>query len=234
MSTAPPPPDGVVVAVDGPSGSGKSSTAKEVARRLGFRYLDTGAMYRAMTWWVLHEGIDVGDAAAVASRAHEPVLTVFTDPDRPHVEVDGRDVTEAIRSPEVTHAVSAVSAVPQVRSRLVAVQQEAMRGGGIVVEGRDIGTVVAPNATVKVFLVASAQTRAARRAADWAHHAVTVEDTQASLARRDELDSTRTVSPLTRAPDAVEIDSTELSLDEVVSRVVALVRASSADAAGAL
>lgn len=216
--------DAVVIAVDGPSGSGKSSTAKGVARALGLRYLDTGAMYRALTWWMLHEGIDINDADALAARVDQPRLIVFTDPDVPHVEVDGHDVTTAIRAPEVSHAVSAVSAVPEVRRRLVEVQREALAGGGIVVEGRDIGTVVAPDATVKVFLVASTAARAARRAMDLAHHDVTVEETHAALERRDELDSTRDLSPLARADDAVEIDSTEQSLDEVVGEVVALVR----------
>lgn len=220
-----PPLDGVVVAVDGPSGSGKSSTAKAVARALGLRYLDTGAMYRAVTWWALHEGIDPHDRVTLAERVREPVLTVFTDPDVPHVEVDGHDVTVDIRAPEVTAAVSAVSAVPEVRQRLVEVQRAALSDGGIVVEGRDIGTVVAPEATVKVFLVASTAARAARRAIDWAHHDVTVEETHAALERRDELDSTRELSPLSRADDAVEIDSTEQTLDEVVAEVVGLVRA---------
>jgi cytidylate kinase len=214
----------VVVAVDGPSGSGKSSTARAVAQALGYRYLDTGAMYRAMTWWMLHEGVDVKDREAVAARASVPVLTVSTDPDVPHVEVDGRDVTAQIREPAVTRAVSAVSAVKEVRSRLVQVQQAAMAGGGIVIEGRDIGTVVAPEAPVKVYLVASTKARAARRAADLAHHAVTVEDTTASLERRDAMDSTREISPLTQAKDAVEIDNTSMTLDEVVEAVVALVR----------
>lgn len=220
-----PSPDGIVVAVDGPSGSGKSSTAKAVARRLGLRYLDTGALYRAVTWWVLHEGLDPHDPQALVARIREPQLTVFTDPDVPHVEVDGHDVTEAIRAPEVTHAVSAVSAVPEVRERLLELQRDTIAAGGIVVEGRDIGTVVVPGATVKVYLVASSAARAARRAVDWAHHEVTVEETHAALERRDELDSTRELSPLTRADDAVEIDSTEQTLDEVVDEVLDLVRA---------
>jgi cytidylate kinase len=220
----------VVVAVDGPSGSGKSSTARGVARELGYRYLDTGAMYRAMTWWMLHQGVDVHDRQAVAARAEHPVLAVSTDPDVPHVEVDGRDVTAAIRDPEVTRAVSAVSAVPDVRARLVQVQQAAMAGGRIVVEGRDIGTVVAPDAPVKVYLVASTTARAARRAADLAHHSVSVADTHASLERRDALDSTREISPLSQAEDAVVIDSTEMTLDEVVATVVALVRSAGEEA----
>ncbi|MDH4160906.1 MAG: (d)CMP kinase [Actinomycetota bacterium] len=229
MSAPVPAPVGVVVAVDGPSGSGKSSTARGVARVLGYRYLDTGAMYRAMTWWMLQQDVDVHDRQAVASLAARPVLTVSTDPDVPHVEVDGHDVTNAIRDPEVTRAVSAVSAVSEVRARLVQVQQAAMAGGGIVVEGRDIGTVVAPDAQVKVYLVASTSARAARRAADLAHHSVTVADTHASLERRDAMDSTREISPLTQAKDAVEIDSTAMSLDEVVEAVVSLVRSATGE-----
>jgi cytidylate kinase len=215
---------GLVVAVDGPSGSGKSSTARGVARELGYRYLDTGAMYRAMTWWMLKQGVDVKDQDAVAAGASVPVLAVSTDPDVPRVEVDGHDVTREIREPVVTRAVSAVSAVKEVRARLVQVQQAAMAGGGIVVEGRDIGTVVAPDAPVKVYLVASTKARAARRAADLAHHAVSVEDTGASLERRDAMDSTREISPLTQAKDAVEIDNTAMTLDDVVQAVVRLVR----------
>lgn len=228
MSAPLPTPTGVVVAVDGPSGSGKSSTARGVARELGYRYLDTGAMYRAMTWWMLQHDVDVQDREAVAGQADRPVLTVSTDPDVPHVDVDGHDVTAEIREPTVTRAVSAVSAVPEVRARLVGIQQAAMAGGGIVVEGRDIGTVVAPDARVKVYLVASTQVRAARRAADLAHHAATVEATHASLERRDAMDSTREISPLTQAKDAVEIDSTSKTLDEVVAAVVDLVRSAPA------
>ena len=213
------------VAVDGPSGSGKSSTARGVAKRLGWSYLDTGAMYRAMTWWLLTHGVDVNDPLAVASRADEPRLEVFTDPDGPGVLIDGLDVSEEIRDPNVTNAVSAVSAVPDVRKRLVELQRAAMEAGPVVIEGRDIGTVVVPDAPVKVFLVASSNARAERRTAELGNqHDVNLEDTLTSLKRRDLLDSSRDVSPLSRADDAVEIDSTDLSLDEVIETVVALVR----------
>jgi len=213
------------VAVDGPSGSGKSSTARGVAKRLGWSYLDTGAMYRAMTWWLLTHGVDVDDPLAVASRADEPRLEVFTDPDGPGVLIDGLDVSEEIRDPNVTNAVSAVSAVPDVRKRLVELQRAAMEAGPVVIEGRDIGTVVVPDAPVKVFLVASSNARAERRTAELGNqHDVNLEDTLTSLKRRDLLDSSRDVSPLSRADDAVEIDSTDLSLDEVIETVVALVR----------
>ncbi|ACY98372.1 (d)CMP kinase [Thermomonospora curvata] len=215
----------LVIAIDGPSGSGKSSAAKGVARALGMRYLDTGAMYRAMTWWMLSQGVPVEDAEAVAARAGEPVLECGTDPDAPTISVNGTDVSGPIRTREVTNAVSAVSAVPAVRERLVALQREIIGDGGIVVEGRDIGTVVAPDAPVKVFLTASEEARAQRRARDLAADpAVTVELTQAEQARRDRLDSTRKTSPLTKADDACEIDSTDLTLEEVIETVVRLAK----------
>lgn len=215
----------IAVAVDGPSGSGKSSTARGVAVRLGWNYVDTGAMYRALTWWLIDQGVDVDDPAAVASRVEEPLLDISVDPSAPAVFVDGREVSDEIRDPHVTSSVSAVSAVPEVRARLVAVQREIMERGPVVVEGRDIGTVVAPDAAVKVFLVASSEARAQRRAAEWAEeHGLTVEHTAAMLDQRDHLDSTRELSPLTQAEDAVLIDSTQMGLDEVVDLVVGLVR----------
>jgi cytidylate kinase len=215
----------VAVAVDGPSGSGKSSTARGVASRLGWNYVDTGAMYRALTWWLIDQGVDVDDPTAVTARVEEPLLDISVDPSAPAVFVDGREVSDEIRDPHVTSAVSAVSAVPEVRARLVAVQREIMERGPVVVEGRDIGTVVAPDAAVKVFLVASTEARAQRRAAEWAEeHGLTVEHTAAMLDQRDHLDSTRELSPLSQAEDAVLIDSTHLSLDDVVNLVVGLVR----------
>ncbi|WP_308286840.1 (d)CMP kinase [Actinomadura parmotrematis] len=215
----------LVIAMDGPSGSGKSSASKGVARALGLRYLDTGAMYRAMTWWMLEHGVPVEDAAAVAARAAEPVLESGTDPDRPTIAVDGTDVSEPIRTRTVTNAVSAVSAVPEVRARLVELQRAAIGAGGIVVEGRDIGTVVAPDAPVKVYLTASEEARAARRARDLAADpGASVAVTQAEQARRDRLDSSRKASPLAKAADAHEIDSTELSLAEVIEAVVRLTK----------
>jgi cytidylate kinase len=211
--------------VDGTSGSGKSSTCRAVADRLGLRYLDTGAQYRAMTWWMLRNGVPVEDADAVAARAGEPVIVSGTDPDAPAISVDGQDVSEPIRTREVTNAVSAVSAVPAVRARMVALQREIMTDGGIVVEGRDIGTVVAPDAPVKVYLTASEEVRAARRAKDLAADpGASVTVTQAEQARRDRLDSTRKASPLAKAADAHEIDSTELGLAEVIEAVVRLAK----------
>jgi CMP/dCMP kinase len=218
---------GVVVAIDGPSGSGKSSTSRGVAVRLGLRYLDTGAMYRAMTWWMLRNDVPVDDPDAVAGRCSEPVIVSGTDPEAPSITVDGVDVAAAIRTPEVTGAVSAVSAVPQVRARLLEIQRAAIAaaldGPGIVVEGRDIGSTVAPDADVKVFLTADASARAARRAAEEGGSDVGV--TQSSLLARDQIDSTRTASPLTMAEDAVHLDSTPYTLEEVVDLIEDLVRA---------
>jgi cytidylate kinase len=213
---------GLVVAMDGPSGSGKSSASRGVARALGLRYLDTGAMYRAITWWMLRQEVDLADPAAIAARALDPVLVMGTDPDAPAVAVDGADAAGPIRTAEVTAAVSAVSAVPEVRRRLVAEQREIIGEGGIVVEGRDIGTVVVPEAPVKIYLTASADARAARRTAELA--GTTVEAQKAALARRDTLDSTRKTDPLSMAADAVELDTTALNLEEVIAEVLRLIK----------
>ncbi|NYI03401.1 (d)CMP kinase [Allostreptomyces psammosilenae] len=215
----------LVVAVDGTSGSGKSSVSKQAAHRLGLRYLDTGAMYRAMTWWMLQHGVDVDDAETVAALAGKPEIVSGTDPLAPTIVVDGQDVAEPIRTRTVTNAVSAVSAVPEVRHRLVAMQrleiERAAASGGIVVEGRDIGTVVAPHATAKLYLTASPEARAARRSAEInGDPGATAEVTRQELLRRDAKDSGRKASPLAKAGDAEEIDTTELTLEEVVERAV--------------
>ena len=211
----------VVVAVDGPSGSGKSSTSRGVAARLGLRYLDTGAMFRAMTWWMLRHGVDVDDPAAVTAHVDDPVLESGTDPNAPTISVDGVDVAGPIRTAEVTAAVSAVSAVPAVRARLLAEQRAIIGAGGIVVEGRDIGTVVAPEAPVKVFLTASVDARAVRRTAERTV-GTDAAQTEQDLLRRDRLDSGRAVAPLTMADDAERIDTTSHTLAEVIEIVVAL------------
>ncbi|GIJ29660.1 cytidylate kinase [Micromonospora qiuiae] len=211
------PAERCVVAVDGPSGSGKSTVSRRLATSLGARYLDTGAMYRAITWAVLRSGVDLTDAQAVAKVAGEVDLCIGTDPAGYGVTADGVSVEAEIRGPEVTAAVSAVAAVPAVRALLVARQQEMITNAGrIVVEGRDIGSVVAPDADLKVYLTASAAARAARRSAE---DASDVAATAADLARRDRLDSTRKADPLAQAPDAVELDTTELGIDEVVARL---------------
>ena len=217
-----------IVAVDGPAGSGKSSVCRNVAERAGARYLDTGAMYRAITLAALDAGIDPDDALAVAGFARTVSLTSGTDPSDPHIKIDERDVSTEIRGDDVTAAVSAVSAVPEVRDILVAMQREevsaAQRAGdSIVVEGRDIGTVVLPDADLKIFLTADPAERARRRATqNEAPEEVT--STQEALLVRDAKDSTRAVSPLTRASDAIELDTTHMSLDEVVDAVLDLMR----------
>lgn len=217
----------MIIAIDGPAASGKSTVAKAVSRRLGIRHLDTGAMYRAVTWLALHDGVDVSDASAVtALAAQNPVSfeygadsTIATG-----VRIAGHDVTAAVRLPEVDANVSAVSAVPGVRSALVAEQRALAAVIDTVAEGRDIGTVVFPSAAVKVYLTASAEERARRRQIDLASqgHAVDQSEVQARLERRDHYDSTRAVSPLEAAGDATLLDTTGLSIDEVVDVIVAL------------
>jgi len=222
--TASPALDGAVIAIDGPSGSGKSSTARGVAAALGLRYLDTGAMYRAVTWAVLAAGADPDDPAAVAGLADRLDVQSGTDPQTPTIGVDGVDVSGEIRSPAVTNAVSAVSAVPAVRAQMVARQRELVGAGGIVVEGRDIGIAVTPEATLKVFLTAQVSARAQRRTAQVGGPSSAHQTTRDDLDRRDRLDSSRQTSPLARADDAVDVDTTDLSLPEVVDHIVALVR----------
>jgi cytidylate kinase len=215
--------DPLVVAVDGPGGSGKSTVARALARRLGVRYLDTGAMYRAVTWLALQRRQDVEDAEGLAQLAERAALTVATDPNAPEISVDGVDVSAEIRSRPVTSAVSAVSAVEAVRRRLVARQRDiiASEPTGIVVEGRDIGTVVAPDAPLKVFLTASTAVRARRRSAEIGEEGDdAVAQTMAELGRRDALDSGRVASPLAQAPDAIVVDSSDLSVDSVVDLIV--------------
>ncbi len=212
----------VVVAVDGTSGSGKSSTCRGVAARLGLRYLDTGAQFRAMTWHMLQQGVDVHDAAAVAAQSGAPTIESGTDPGNPTITVDGVDVSNPIRSAEVTAAVSPVSTVPEVRARLLDLQRSIIGEGGIVVEGRDIGSVVWPQAEVKLYLSADAAARARRRIAEHAHLG-DVTAAEAGLLERDKIDSGRAAAPLTMADGALHIDTTDHTLDEVIDQVVALV-----------
>jgi cytidylate kinase len=219
-----------VVALDGPSGTGKSTVARRLAGLLGASYLDTGAMYRAVTLAVLRAGVDPADEASVISITEAIDLRVGTDPSRPRVRIDGEDVAKEIRGKPVTLAVSAVSAIPGVRALLVArqqaiIEQELVAPGGIVVEGRDIGTVVAPDAGLKVFLTASSEARARRRARQDAADGrkSTLDATRADVDRRDGLDSSRAASPLRAADDAVRLDTTELDLPGVVDRLVSIV-----------
>lgn len=223
MRTAPAP---VIVAIDGPSGTGKSSTSKAVAAKLGLNYLDTGAQYRAITWWMLRNGIDVEDPGAVAGAAPRPAIVSGTDPAAPTITADGADATGPIRTAEVTAAVSAVSAVPEVRARITGLQRGIAEkaAGGIVVEGRDIGTTVLPAADLKIFLTASPEVRAARRSGELTGAAASdLAGTREALLKRDTADSSRRTSPLKKADDAVEVDTTDLTLEQVIECVVTLV-----------
>jgi CMP/dCMP kinase len=224
--TAEPASRGLVVAVDGPSGSGKSSVSREVARRLGLRYLDTGAMYRALTWWALEQGTDLDDTAAVARLARELPLEVSTSSSGTVAVVAGRDVTAAIREPRITRVVSAVATNLDVRAELVRRQREIAAPGGIVVEGRDITTVVAPDAEVRVLLTASQEARLARRALEvhGSDDGRAIEATRDQVVTRDARDST--VADFVAARDGViVIDSSELSFEETVSAVLDAVAA---------
>jgi cytidylate kinase len=215
-----------VVALDGPSGTGKSTVARRLARRLGACYLDTGAMYRAVTLAVLRAGVDPADENRVIPITEAIDLRVGTDPAAPAVHLGADDVAQEIRGRAVTLAVSAVSAIPRVRELMVAQQREIIeREGGIVVEGRDIGTVVAPDAPLKVFLTASSDARAQRRARQDAADGrlSTVDETKLDVERRDRLDSSRLVSPLRAAEDAVVVDTTELDLAGVLELLVSIV-----------
>ena len=221
---------GIVIAIDGPSGSGKSSTSRGVARRLGLRYLDTGAQYRAMTWWMLEHGVDLSDGEAVAAASLLPRLASATDPDGYGITVDGRVLVDEIRTGAVDAAVSKVAGVRAVRTRLIEAQRECVRtaaaeGAGIVVEGRDIAEVVWPIAATKVYLTADQAVRAARREAEHAGAGRGAEAaaTLAELARRDAEDA-KTTRPLDAAPGAVVVDGTHLSLDEVVEEIVRLAK----------
>jgi cytidylate kinase len=219
-----------VVALDGPSGTGKSTVAKRLAMALDARYLDTGSMYRAITVAVLRAGVDPLDETKVAEVADNAKLVVGTDPARPGITLDGDDVSAEIRGPEVTLAVSPVSAARHVRELLVAQQRAIIADavdtvGGIVVEGRDIGTVVSPDAPLKVYLTASADARAQRRTRqdNAAGRGSTVDAVLKDVQRRDNYDSSRAVSPLRAADDAVELDNTDLDLAGTIGALLDLV-----------
>ena len=214
-----------VVTVDGPAGTGKSTVARRLAASLGAQYLDTGAMYRAAALGVLRAGADPGEPDAVYAVVVRRRIEVGTDPDNPQVLLDGEDVAGEIRGPAVTTAVSPVSALPEVRRLLVDLQRRIIRdattSGGIVVEGRDIGTVVVPDAPLKIFLTADAGQRAARRAAQ--DGVEDVGEIHRDVERRDRFDSSRVTSPMRAAEDAVELDTTALDVDAVVGRLQELV-----------
>lgn len=213
----------LVVAIDGPSGSGKSSTARGVARCLDLAFLDTGAMYRAVTWLALHHGVDMADEPAVAGLTHDAQFKISTDPEAPTIAVNGHDVTDAIRSPDVSAAVSAVATNLDVRRELVDRQRQLITNasGGIVAEGRDITTVVAPDAQVRVLLVADPSARVARRHAELGEH-IDAADVKDQVIRRDRDDST-VAQFHSAAPGVIVLDSTFLTLDEVIDAICALV-----------
>lgn len=212
-----------VVAIDGPSGSGKSTVSKEIARRLDLGYLDTGAMYRAVAWWAVHSGIDLSDGDAVVEAARTAPIEVSTDPDQQQVRVDGQDVTAAIRSTEVTGAVSSVSTVPEAREILVQRQREMIEASGrrIVAEGRDITTVVAPDADVRVLLTASEAARLSRRGAQLGS-SQSKEALAAQVTGRDAKDS-KLVNFTDAADGVTRLDSSELSIEQTVTAVMDLV-----------
>lgn len=216
------------LALDGPAGSGKSSVSRAVAQRLGWVMLDTGAMYRAITWAVLQANIDLEDHAAVAQEARNTTIEITTDPEDFSISANGQDITSAIRSAEVSAAVSAVSAVQEVRELLVKLQREAVANSdfGIVIEGRDIGTVVLPDSKLKVFLTATPEARAKRRSLEVDPHASgeTIAQTQGELHLRDAKDSGREHSPLKPAPDSQLLDTSDLNLEQVVDQLVILAR----------
>lgn len=214
----------LIIAIDGPSGAGKGTIARAVASRLAYVHIDTGAMYRAVAWKARHEGLELADEAAVAGLAERADIDVRHG----RVSIDGHDVAAAIRSAEIDRAAATVARHPAVRRVLVERQRQLGAQGGVVMEGRDIGTVVFPDADVKIYLDASPEERARRRANDPAHRAsagTALTDVATALAERDLSDSTRTVSPLARAADAVLIETTGLEIDAVVGLVMAAVEA---------
>jgi cytidylate kinase len=214
---------GLIIAIDGPAGAGKSTVARAVARRLGYLFINTGAMYRAVAWKALREGIPLDDAGAVGELAGESLIELTGGVDSMRVLIDCRDVTGEIATPQVGAAASIVSTISAVRRALVAIQQRIGRAGGVVMEGRDIGTRVFPDAEVKIYLDASPEARAQRRYDEDLARGVAVaslEEMTEQIERRDHSDKTRADSPLTQAEDAVYIDSSSMTVDEVVDRIV--------------
>ena len=213
----------LIIAIDGPSGAGKGTVARAIAESLHYRHVDTGAMYRAVGWKAQHDGLALEDESAVAELARRADIIV----EGGRVEIDGHDVTRAIRTPEIDKAASSVARLPRVREVLVARQRGLAAAGGVVMEGRDIGSVVFPNADLKVYLDASAEERARRRMNDEAHSGSKGGEAAvaAAIQARDKSDTTRTASPLTLAADAVLIDTTDMPIADVVTRVMNLVRA---------
>jgi cytidylate kinase len=218
----------LIIAIDGPSGAGKGTVSRTLSRALGYRHIDTGAMYRAVGWKAVREGIPLDDENRLAALAANSEIMAEGEV----VSVDGHEITRDIRTPEIDRAASAVARLPKVREILVARQRDLGRDGGVVMEGRDIGTVVFPNADVKVYLDASPEERARRRLHDSAHTASQAGQAAVaeSIAARDKADSTRAASPLTVAPDAIVVDTTGMPIAQVVDRVMAVVSAATSSA----
>lgn len=215
-----------IIAIDGPVGTGKSTVAKEVARRMGFAFLDTGAMYRAATWRALHLGLSLDDAPALAESTRAMKLEIHENENGQQVLVDGHDVTDAIRTPEITKLIYKLDQEPAVRRHLVALQQSFGEMQPTVAEGRDIGTVVFPKAKCKIYLDASVDVRAERRALQMEEKGMTVDRNQlkADIADRDHKSMTRADSPLRQAEDAILVDTSHLTIEEVVERLLSLAR----------
>ncbi len=216
----------LVIAIDGPAGSGKSSTARSVAKTLGYRYLDTGAMYRAVALKMLEQGVEPQDSRGIEELLREIRLEQKEESGKTRILLDGKDVTDAIRTPEISLWVGPVSENPTVREFLVRLQREMGKKGGVVVEGRDIGTVVFPDASLKIYLIADLGERARRRVRDLHGQGIvqTEEEVREALAKRDERDSTRNHSPLQAAAGAIVVDTTDLTLEGQVEKIVSLAR----------
>ncbi len=215
----------MIIAIDGPAGAGKSTVAKEIARRLNYLYIDTGAMYRAVAWKVVQDEIELEDITRIGLIAAEAHLELLGSVDDLRVQLDDRDITSEIRTPHISQAASIVSAIPAVRRAMVAQQQEMGRVGNVVMEGRDIGTVVFPAAEVKIFLDASTDARAHRRYSEEEQKgiAASMEETRAAIESRDNRDSSRADSPLVQAADAVYIDTSNFTIEEVIAQILTIV-----------
>nr|WP_188734427.1 (d)CMP kinase [Oceanobacillus neutriphilus] len=214
--------DSISIAIDGPAAAGKSTVAKQIAKKLGIIYIDTGAMYRALTFQVLQENIDPEDEKAVMEILNKIDIQLVQQEDGQHVLIDGRDVTEVIRYPDVTASVSAIAKHPAVRKNMVSAQQDLAKDHSVVMDGRDIGSQVLPDADVKIFLIASVAERAKRRFEENKQKGIPADlhTLEKEIEKRDELDSTREASPLVKAEDAIELDTTSLSIDDVTEKIL--------------